>query len=112
MKPRTWQATQVASPTPPAILSWGATGLHHESALLRPSLGRDHLKRRLDEAAPLGTSRCLAVPRARVNCSEAQPDSRALGRRLKRPTPSTIPAHVYEVRPRKDHRGVDLSGKA
>jgi hypothetical protein len=21
---------------------------------------------------------------------------------------STIPAHVYEVRPRKDHRGVDL----
>jgi hypothetical protein len=22
--------------------------------------------------------------------------------------PSTIPAHVYEIRPRKDHRGVDL----
>jgi hypothetical protein len=27
---------------------------------------------------------------------------------LKRPTPSTIPAHVYEVRLRKDHRGVTL----
>jgi hypothetical protein len=25
---------------------------------------------------------------------------------------STIPAHVYEVRPRKDHRGVDLISEA
>ena len=47
-----------------------------------------------------------------MNCSGAQPDSRALRRRLKRPTPSTIPAHVYEVRPRKDHRGVDLISDA
>jgi hypothetical protein len=35
-----------------------------------------------------------------------------LGRRLKRPTPSTIPAHIYKVRPRKDHRGVDLISEA
>ena len=26
--------------------------------------------------------------------------------------PSTIPAHVYEIRPRKDHRGVDLISDA
>jgi hypothetical protein len=26
--------------------------------------------------------------------------------------PSTIPVHVYEVRPRKDHRGVNLISDA
>jgi hypothetical protein len=26
---------------------------------------------------------------------------------LKHPTPSTIPAHIYEVQPRKDKRGAD-----
>src|SRR4029077_9862182 len=39
-------------------------------------------------------------------------DSRALGRRLKHPTRSTIPAYVCEVRPRKDKRGFDLISDA